>query len=110
MTYDRRLFDAYDGFVRLDYTYHSRSGMTAVLDPANGGYDPTATRAPATNFVSLRGGLRWSGYDVSLFVDNLTNAHPNLTRYSEVIGNPVHRDFTFRPLTVGVTAAYRYRV
>lgn len=52
--------------------------------------------------------MRWSGYDVSLFVDNLTNAHPDLTRYSEVIGNPEHRDFTFRPLTVGVAASCRY--
>ena len=108
LTYDHPVFGDRDGFVRLDYTYHSRSLTNPVTDPANGGYDPTALNAPATSFLSLRSGVRWSGYDVSLFIDNVTNAHPSLARYSEVIGNPVHRDFTFRPLTVGITAAYRY--
>jgi outer membrane receptor protein involved in Fe transport len=107
-SYDHPTFGDHDVYARLEYTYHSKSATTPVTDPANGGYDPTALPAPATNYLDLRGGVRWSGYDVSLFVDNLTNAHPDLTRYSEVIGNPVHRDFTFRPLTVGVTAAYRY--
>jgi hypothetical protein len=64
--------------------------------------------APATNYLTLRSGIAWGRYDVSVFIDNLTNARPELTRYSEVIGNPVHRDFTFRPLTGGITAAYRY--
>ncbi|HEY2661095.1 MAG TPA: TonB-dependent receptor [Caulobacteraceae bacterium] len=108
VTYDAQMFGDHDGFVRADYTYHSSSALTAIRDPANGGFDPSALPAPSTNFLSLRSGLRWSGYDVSLFIDNVTNAHPNLTRYSEVLGNPVHRDFTFRPLTVGITAAYRY--
>jgi iron complex outermembrane recepter protein len=79
-----------------------------VLNPANGGYDPGAQPLPATNYLTLRSGVRWDRYDVSFFIDNLTNSHPELTRYSEVIGNPVHRDLTFRPLTGGVTATYRY--
>ena len=108
VTYEAAVFGDHHAFIRADYTYHSGSLNTPVTDAANGGYDPTAINAPATSFLSLRSGVRWSGYDVSLFVDNVTNAHPDLTRYSEVIGNPVHRDFTFRPLTVGVTAAYRY--
>ena len=108
VTYDRTLFDTYDGFVRVDYTYHSQSALTPLRDSANGGYDPSALPAPSTNYATFRTGVRWAGYDVSLFIDNLTNAHPDLTRYSEVLGNPVHRDFTFRPLTVGITAAYRY--
>ncbi|MDR3508152.1 MAG: TonB-dependent receptor [Caulobacteraceae bacterium] len=108
VTYDAKVFGDYDGFVRADYTYHSKSALTSNRDPANGSYDPAALPTPSTNYLTLRGGLRWSGYDVSLFIDNVTNEHPNLTRYSEVLGNPVHRDFTFRPLTVGLTAAYRY--
>jgi iron complex outermembrane recepter protein len=109
VTYETKILGDYDGFVRADYQYHSASaGLSPVRDPANGGYDPGALPTPSTNYLTLRGGLRWSGYDVSLFVDNVTNAHPNLTRYSEVVGNSIHRDFTFRPLTVGLTAAYRY--
>jgi outer membrane receptor protein involved in Fe transport len=108
VTYETRLLDRYDGYARLDYTYHSRSERTPLTNPDNGGYDPAALPAPQTDLLNLRGGVRFKGYDVSLFVDNLTNAQPRLTRYSEVLGNPVHRDFTYRPLTVGVTASYRY--
>ena len=108
LTYEGKVMGAYDGYARADYTYHSRSEKTPVLDAANGGFDPLAQAAPMTQLLNLRAGLRWDGYDVSVFADNVTNAHPDLTRYSEVIGNPVHRDFTFRPLTIGVTAAYRY--
>ena len=108
VTYEAKVLGDHDAYARADYEYHSGSAITPVTDPANGGYDPLALPTPATGYVSLRAGLRWRGYDVSLFANNLLNAHPNLTRYSEVIGNPIHRDFTFRPRTVGLTAAYRY--
>ena len=108
VTYEAPLWGDHHGYVRADYEYHSNSALTAIRDPQNGGYDPYALPTPATNYVTLRGGLRWRAYDVSLFVDNLFDAHPALTRYSEVLGNPVHRDFTFRPRTIGVTATCRY--
>ena len=108
VTYETKVLGDHDAYARADYEYHSGSAITPVTDAANGGYDPEAQPTPATGYVSLRAGLRWQGYDLSLFANNLLNAHPNLTRYSEVIGNPIHRDFTFRPRTVGLTAAYRY--
>jgi outer membrane receptor protein involved in Fe transport len=108
VTYEHPVFGDKNSYTRLDYTYHSQSGIVPVLNPANGGFDPGALPAPATHYLTLRSGIAWDRYDISLFIDNLTNTHPELTRYSEVIGNPVHRDFTFRPLTGGITAAYRY--
>jgi outer membrane receptor protein involved in Fe transport len=108
VSYDGKISGEYDAYARADYEYHSGSAITPVTDPTNGGYDPQAQPTPATGYVSLRAGLKWRSYDVSLFVNNLLDAHPDLTRYSEVIGNPIHRDFTFRPRTVGLTAAYRY--
>lgn len=108
VTYQRRILNDHEGYIRLDYEHHSQSAVTPVTDPANGAYDPSALPAPATDFMTLRAGTRWRGYDVSLFVDNLLDATPALTRYSEVLGNPVHRDFTFRPRTIGLTASYRY--
>jgi iron complex outermembrane receptor protein len=108
VTYDTRVLGDHDAFIRADYQYHSSSSRTPITDSANGGYDPSALPTPTTNFFSLRSGVRWSGYDVSVFVDNLFDAHPNLTRYSEVLGNPIHRDFTFRPRTIGLTATCRY--
>ena len=108
VNYEHAVTAAVSGYGRLDYTYHSRSAMTPVLDQNNGGFDPAALPAPETQLVDLRAGARFGAADVSAFVNNLFNTRPLLTRYSEVIGNPVHRDFTFRPRTIGVTATYRY--
>jgi outer membrane receptor protein involved in Fe transport len=106
--YDANFAGGYDAYVRGDLAYHSGSAILPITNPMNGGYDPQALPAPATTYVSLRGGMRFGHCDLSVFVDNLFNAHPALTRYSEVLGNPIHRDFTFTPLTVGVTGTYRY--
>ena len=107
-TYDKEFAGGYDGYIRGDFTYHSGSGILPVTNPENGGADASAEAIPSTTYASMRGGVRWHGYDLSIYVDNLFNSHPELTRYSEVLGNPVHRDFTFRPLTVGLTGIYRY--
>jgi outer membrane receptor protein involved in Fe transport len=107
-TYDVNIASAYDAYLRADLTYHSGSSILPITNPQNGGFDPAALPTPSTTYVSLRGGVRFNGCDVSIFADNLFNAHPALTRYSEVLGNPIHRDFTFTPLTVGVTATYHY--
>ncbi len=80
ITYERPVLGDRNGYARLDYTYHSKGLINPVTDPQNGGYDPAALPAPPTNLVNLRSGVRWSGYDVSLFIDNLTNADPHLTR------------------------------
>jgi iron complex outermembrane recepter protein len=105
--YDFTAFNNHEGYFRADYTYHSSSALTAIRNPLNGGYDPGALPAPETNYLTLRGGLRFTGVDVSLFIDNVTNTAPALTRYSEVLGNPVYRDLTFRPRTIGMTMTYR---
>jgi len=108
VSYEHALSTATQAYARVDYTYHSQSALTPVLDKANGGYDPGAVPAPETQLVNLRAGVRFGRADLSAFVNNLFNSRPLLTRYSEVIGNPVHRDFTFRPMTAGLTATYRY--
>jgi len=108
VNYEHDISATVSGYGRVDYTYHSRSAMTPLLDANNGGFDPAALPAPETQLVNLRAGARVGAADVSAFVNNLFNTRPDLTRYSEVIGNPVHRDFTFRPRTIGVTATYRY--
>jgi iron complex outermembrane recepter protein len=108
VTYEHALSAALTGYARVDYTYHSQSAITPVLDKANGGFDPAALPAPETQLVNLRAGTRVGQFDISAFVNNLFNSRPLLTRYSEVIGNSVHRDFTFRPLTAGLTGTFRY--
>jgi hypothetical protein len=63
---------------------------------------------PSTSFVSLRSGTTIKGAEVSLFVDNLLNAHPGLNLTHEDQYTLLFQNTTFRPRTVGLTATYRY--
>jgi len=101
-------------FARLDDEYESSPRWTwAGQDPQTLQYDPANFTLSSTNFVSMRTGVLLGGWDVSAFVDNLTDAHP-LTNYDWSIDSSVPdtsrllRAFTFRPRTIGVTAVFRY--
>lgn len=106
VTYDREIFGNYDGYLHLDYQYHGAGAITPALDPATSVFNPDGRPNPLTNFFTLRSGVRWGAYDLSLFMDNVFNAHPALARYQEIQGNPVFRDLTFRPRTIGLTLVY----
>jgi outer membrane receptor protein involved in Fe transport len=96
-------------FARADYEYTSHnSNLTPALDPAASSYDAALANPPATTFVSLRSGVAIKGAQVSLFVDNLLNAHPGLNLTHEDQYTLLFQNTTFRPRTVGLTATYRY--
>jgi outer membrane receptor protein involved in Fe transport len=96
-------------YIRVDDEYASRNGRpTPMLDPNTAAYDPALVKPPATNYLSLRAGTKLDKWDVSLFADNLLNAHPQLT-YGHMTGSsPIFIQSTVRPLTVGITTIYRY--
>ncbi len=91
-------------------SYHSRNnGPFSTHNPANIiVYDPDLVADPSTNIVNMRAGWRLPRLDVSLFVDNLTNTHPQLSLQHTNPGDPRYQAVTFRPLTYGVTAVYRF--
>jgi hypothetical protein len=60
-----------------------------------------------THQVNARVGIRFDELDVSVFADNLLNAHPSIG-LSRSNRTPIYTDETFRPRTIGVTAAYRF--
>jgi outer membrane receptor protein involved in Fe transport len=96
-------------FARADYEFTSHnSNMTPALDPAASSYDAALVNPPSTTFVSLRGGVAIKGAQLSLFVDNLLNAHPGLNLTHEDQYTVLFQNTTFRPRTVGLTATYRY--
>ncbi|MEA3150465.1 MAG: iron complex outerrane recepter protein [Gammaproteobacteria bacterium] len=67
------------------------------------------------NNLSARAGLRFNGVDLSVYGNNLTNAHPLMFEARDIATGPgvVPTDLLYfgrgvRPRTVGVTATYRY--
>ncbi len=108
----------HEAFVRVDWEYTSRNPWLApVQDPANSsqyeyGFSYTL---PATSFTSARAGMKFGGWDVSAFCDNLFNSH-TVVNYAQAQADgfnpagpptPQENDFTFRPRTFGVTATLR---
>jgi len=96
-------------YLRVDDQYASQNtGVTPILDPQTAAYDPALRKPPSTNYLSARVGTQLGPWDVSLFGNNLTNSHPELTRNHATGAAPIFQLTTARPLTVGVTGVYRY--
>ena len=96
-------------YVRVDYSVSAKyKSPLEFQDPTTISYDPAPFYQTQATSLSARAGLRWSGFDVSLFGTNLTNTHPVLfdSRYYPPL--PLFFDTTWRPRTIGLTATYRY--
>ena len=91
---------------RVDYQFEDSYFRTP--SPGTFSYNPNIYNAPVTNSVSIRGGVKQKGWDVSAFVDNLFNVRTSLYRYQDVYNSPGLRDIRFRPLTVGITAIKKF--
>jgi len=95
------------GYARFDYTFTSEWRRYGVTDPGTASYDPRRTPIPAYGIVNARLGVRLDALDVSLFVDNITNAAPDLLRYSDPNYDPQDwHSVTIRPRTYGLTVAW----
>lgn len=99
-----------DTYFRVDATYKSPdSNKTPGFDPTTTAYSARSYRSPSTQLVNARAGVRINGVDVSLFANNLFNAHTSVARVNlSPIRNLVDEFAIVRPRTVGLTAAYRY--
>ena len=96
-------------YLRLDYQESTaQRSPTQVQDAANVIYDPNIPLQPTTRSLAGRAGLRFNGFDISLFGNNLTNSHPLLYRSHDLVSSPLYFDYSVRPRTIGVTATYHY--
>ena len=115
-----RTFGEWDGrkpYVRADYQFTTaQSALLPGQDDRNAIFDSTIQGLPVTRNLSLRAGFRWSGYDVSMFVNNALDQNPTMFN-SRDIANPANStrgdDMLYfargvRPRTLGITATYRY--
>lgn len=94
-------------YVRSDYTYASAFRRTGSTDSGSVSYDVMMAPRPETHMVNARAGVRVGDADISVFINNLLNAHPDLG-LSRSNNQPVYTNYTFRPRTIGLTASYRY--
>jgi iron complex outermembrane receptor protein len=105
-------------FARIDYQYESRNKwLTAAEDAGTSQFDPYAYTPASSSFVSVRTGTKLGGWDVSAFIDNLFDSHPQLPpssqTHSDIDPNALPgqgvliRAYTLRPRTLGITATYR---
>jgi outer membrane receptor protein involved in Fe transport len=101
---------ARSGYVRGDYQYSAKQTATiATQDLANGAIPGNVPPIPSTSYASLRAGLKWASFDVSLFAQNLFNSQPKISVVNNAgVPSPLFQDITWRPLTIGMTALYRY--
>jgi iron complex outermembrane receptor protein len=116
----------YQAFVRADAEYQARAKwVTPLNDPSTLQYDPANFVVPGTTFTSMRAGFEIESWTVSAFVDNLTNAHPVIDFNNTICAEPgvpptarygcapgpdssrLLREYSFRPLTFGITAVWR---
>ena len=99
-------------YMRADYQF--TSAQTALLpaqDTRNALNDPTIPGLPQTRNLQLRAGLRWDGYDISLFANNVLDQHPLMFASRDIADDATDRLYFgrgVRPRTIGLTATYRY--
>jgi outer membrane receptor protein involved in Fe transport len=95
---------------RVDYQYRSANTRgTAAFDPTTSSFSPRAFQRPANHLVNARLTSEIGGVDVSLFVNNIFDTHPDLYRVQLSAERNLIDEFqTNRPRTFGVTASYRY--
>lgn len=108
-------------YLRLDYQYATaQNSEVPYLDPSNHpNSDPTLPGLPEIRILSVRGGVRFDGMDISLFAQNALNYHTPIfvsrdLATSALNGYPGNNFDTnyfgrgYAPLTYGVTLTYRY--
>jgi outer membrane receptor protein involved in Fe transport len=96
-------------YLRVDYTYTAKdTGETPVRDPNTSIYDPGLTADPAVRLLGARLGMRFGGFDVSVFGRNLLNDAPILGRNHDSVGDPLYYAATIRPRTIGITGIYKF--
>jgi iron complex outermembrane recepter protein len=97
-----------EGYARLDYSYSEewrRVGEMVASDPF---YDPRLKPTESYAITNLRLGARMDNFDVSLFVQNLTNEAPRLELSAGSYYDPQDwSDIALRPRTLGLTVTWR---
>ncbi len=94
-----------NSYIRVDYTFHSR---TPPVDPAIFSYDARIKPALASSYLSMCAGITKNGWDLSVYVDNLTDDENFLTSSHDIAGPSLYFDSSYPPRTVGINGDYHF--
>ena len=106
--YTRNMWEHDVYFSLQDEFASAETGLTPERDPGTTLYDPGLVPEPQTNTLTLRAGTMLGNFDVSVFADNVLDAHPQLDLNHQDVYTSLYEASTLRPRTVGLTATYRY--
>ncbi|MBS0365790.1 MAG: TonB-dependent receptor [Proteobacteria bacterium] len=96
-------------YVRLDYQLAlAQTRLQPYQNPNNGVSDPSYPGLPNVATLALRAGWRHDGWDLSVFANNLTNAHPVVYRSRDSTDSDLFFVHTIRPRTLGATVSHRF--
>lgn len=119
---DRLLSAPWHGMVSVDYSFLPfANGANAYVhiddeyasgyqfgNPADALFDPVTAQVKSTAFATARAGVKFNGWDVSLFAKNLFDSRSVLSTTHSVATSELITQQTFAPRTVGVTATYAF--
>ncbi len=103
-------------YLRLDYqVLTAQNAQLALQDPRNAFFDNTIPGLPLSKELGARLGVRFAGFDLSLFGENLTDEHPVMFVSRDlppVLPSTPPDNLYFarsvRPRTIGLTGTYRF--
>ncbi len=98
ISYSTSISDRVSGFLRLDYNFVGQSHGDYVASNSN-------YLNPAYGVLNMALGIDYGRWEVSLYGKNITD---NTTYIQRPEINTVFEAYTVRPVTVGLTAKYRF--
>jgi outer membrane receptor protein involved in Fe transport len=97
----------HESFGRVDWASSSGFRPLPANDPTTSSYTPYNMVPTSSSYFNGRLGTNIGPFQVSLFANNMFNAHPVLSGFTEG-GNRFFQATTLIPRTIGITAEYRH--
>jgi outer membrane receptor protein involved in Fe transport len=102
-TYSLPITSTISGYARLQEVYHSKNPGSFAFQIPNGiSYSPQAVPNPATYMLGARAGITLQRVEISLFANNVLNAHPYLNKAVDAPTSTLVYYDTFTPRTIGI--------
>jgi outer membrane receptor protein involved in Fe transport len=111
--YKRSIDELWSGahsYLRLDYRWTGAANANPSLNPNVANYDPELSPYPNPSYgmLNVRLGLTHGGWDLSFYVQNVTDSDPRLGYWHDVMGESLFTANAIRPRTYGLTSWYRF--